>query len=250
MFDQCQNPTINHFTIPVTKIVGIIERADGNITLLSSDSFAYTVDLCGEVLESKQLLNGAKILSFVEYENEYWLTSSDNHIYLLLPELSVKDRFKLDQTAVSVAPLEDRSGIVISYFDESKNKSSYECRSLPDFKVKATGFYGPDCPVISSVAFSFNEELYLACCSKTELSLLKVENQEIVNLQHYSGRTEGRELNYSQLLADSKRFLIDNMTGGVKPNLSPQKYMERICFFRNPFFCIFGDVYCRYVQVI
>lgn len=233
MFDQCQNPTLNSLTIPATQIAGIIEKSDGNIALLSYDSCAYTINISGEILGSQQLFNGAKALSFVEYEDGYWITTSDHRIYVLNPDLSIKKQFTLDMNAVSVAPIEDRGGIIISYFDESLQKSSYEYRSLPDFLVKATGFYGPENPVISSVAFSYNDDLYLACCSKTELSLLKVENGEIINLQHYSERTEGRELNYSQLLAESKRFLIDNMTGRVKPELEPTAYMEKICFFRN-----------------
>ncbi len=233
MFNQCQYPTLTNFTIPAKKVAGIIEMPDSNIALISNDSVAHITNLHGEVLETKELLKDIEIISFVEYENEYWITTSDNHIYVLHSDLSIQSKFALNQTAVSVAPLEDRAGIVISYFDESNQKSSYEYRTLPDFNVKATGFYGPDSPVISSVAFTYEEVIYLACCSKTELSLLKVKDGEVVNLQHYSGRTEGRELNYSQLLAESKRFLIDNMTGRVKPELAPAAYMEKVCFFRN-----------------
>ena len=233
MFDQCQKPTFNNFTVPANKIAGIIEEPTGNVVLLSSDSIAYSISLKDEILDSIQLFNGTKILSFVEYEKEYWITTSDSHIYVIRPDLTIKKQFSIDKNAVSVAPLEDRTGLIISYFDESTQKSSYEYRSLPDFKVIATGFYGPESPVVSSVAFPYEGDLFLACCSKAELSLLKVEKGEIVNLQHYSGRTEGRELNYSQLLAESKRFLIDNMTGRVKPELAPAAYMEKICFFRN-----------------
>jgi hypothetical protein len=233
MFDQCSNPIISNCKISANQIAGIIEKPDGNIALLSSDAVAYTVSLSGQILESVKLFNDVEILSFVEYGNEYWLTSSNNCIYVLESDLSIKNTYNLERAAVSVAPLEDRSGMIASYFDEATLKSSYEYRSLPDLKVLATGFYGPESPVVSSVAFFHENDIFLACCSKTELSLLKIENGEIVNLQHYRGRSEGRELNYSQLLSRSKRFLIDNMTGGVKPELAPGKYMERICFFRN-----------------
>ena len=233
MFDKYENPTLTNTTIPEAKIAGIIEKPDGNIALISNNSIAYIVNLDGDILESIKLFKDVATISFAEYEDEYWITTSDNYIHVLKSDLSIKESFLLDQNAVSVAPLIDRSGMIISYFDESNQKSSFEYRSLSDLKILATGFYGPDLPVISSVAFTYDDSIFLACCSKTDLSLLRVSNGEICGVQHHSGRSEGRELSYSQLLADSKQFLIDNMTGRVKTELAPSAYMDKVCFFRN-----------------
>tara|TARA_B100001971_G_scaffold213155_1_gene245581 strand:+ start:173299 stop:174228 length:930 start_codon:yes stop_codon:yes gene_type:complete len=233
MFDQCQDPTIKSINVPVKQIKGIIESPNGNTILISNNAMAITIDLDGNILNSGQLLPSTEILSFVEYEEEFWFTTADKHIYVINSDLQITQSFSLDYVATSVAPLEDRSALVISYFDQQTNQSFFEYRSLPELNILATGFYGPKTPIISSVAFKHDGHIFLACCSKSELSLLKVQGQELINIQSYSEESEGRELNYSQLLAESKRFLVDNMTGRVKADLEPSKYMEKLCFFRN-----------------
>ncbi|MBC8548732.1 MAG: hypothetical protein ISR65_19880 [Bacteriovoracaceae bacterium] len=233
MFDQNSKPTISNHTLSVAPIMGVIESPSGDITIISNDSLATTISLSGKELRSAKLFEDAKILSFNEYEDQIWLTTSNEKIYVLASDLSIKSEFNLDEPAVSVAPLEDRSGVVISYFNDDKNESWFEYRGLIGFEVIASGFYGPNLKIVSSVAFHYEGTLYVACCSKKKLCLLKQSGNELLLIHEHSAEGDDMELNFSQLLSKSKRFLIDNLTGVIKTELNPEKYMERICFFRN-----------------
>lgn len=233
MFAQCPNPCITDYKLPNGHIIGITETTNGDVYLVTENALVYKMNVKGEILEKYSFLENVKILSFCEYEDQIWITTSDKKIYIASLDFEIQNSFELDKPAVSVAPLFDRSGVIISYFDDSNNESSFEYRSFSNLEIKATGFYGPKNCIISSVAFYHEGELYLACCSKKELCLLKKKKREMVLIQEHSEDSGYGDLTFSQMITVAERFLVDNMTGTIKTELTPQKYMERVCFFRN-----------------
>jgi hypothetical protein len=231
MFDQNKKPKVKTIFNSDERIVGIIDISEGRIGIILNDSTVKIVNSNGDELNTLKLFDNDSILSFIDYNSEIWITTKNRKLCKFTDQLQLEESFALEEQVTSVAPLGDRSGVVLSYYD---GKSTYfEHRSLPGFDIISKGYYGPHNSIISSVAFFDNDELYLACCAEDELALIREEGDGMVNIQSFCDESGDGELRFSQLLARSKKFLIDNMTCGVKESISPEKYMGRICFMRN-----------------
>jgi hypothetical protein len=231
MFDKNSKPTIIHINMPGSPTAGIIETPDGNLVVLSKNGSVYTINLAGEILSTRILLRDEEIFSFNDCETLIWVSTSKNNIYTLSPSFEILSHFKVESPVTSIAPIQDGSGLVLSYFESGKSWLEY--RSLPDFKIISTCIRVSDLPIVSSVAFIYRKKMHFACCSKKGLHLYKETKKGIVYVREHS--STGGEVNFSQLLLRSKRFLVDNMTALVKTDLRPDRYVGKICFFRN--FC-------------
>ncbi len=231
MFDQNKSPSVKDLFSSDDPIIGIVEVSPNQIGIVLRDSTIKIINPNGDKIRSFQILKDDHILSFSDYGERLWITTLNRKAYQLDKNFNIEREISLSHKATSLAPLEDGTGIILSYHDGER--SWFEHRSLVCGEVLSNGHYGPEYEIISSVAFHSNEVLYFVCCSEHEMCLMKETEEGLVNVQLYSEESGDGELNFSQLLRRSKRFLVDNMTGGIKTSIDPEKYMKRICFMRN-----------------
>lgn len=229
MFSKNSKPKVSSFFMPATPTAAIFEAADGSFTVLAKNGFVYFVNPAGTITSSKELLSDEEILSLKTYDDTVWVSTSKNNIYAITSDLKIKSHFQVNASVTSIAPLENGTGIILSYFKDEKGWLEY--RSLPNFEIISQCKLKHNLPILSSAAFIYRKKVHFACCSKKGLHLYKETKKGIDHALEYS--STGGEVNFSQILSRAKRFLIDNMTALVKTDLRPDKYMDKICFFRN-----------------
>ena len=228
MFDKNSKPNISTCSMPASPTT-IFEAPDGGLIVLAKNGFVYSAGPTGKITSSKNLLCDEDILTFKDYEDMIWISTSKNNIYVITSDLEIKNHFHVNASVNSIAPLEDGSSVVLSCSEDGKNWLEY--RKLPSFEIVGTCKLASDLPVISSAAFIYRKKMHFACCSKKGLHLYKETKKGIVHALEHS--SPDGDVHFSQLLSRSKRFLIDNMTGLIKTDLRPDKYIRQICFFRN-----------------
>lgn len=229
MFSKNAKPKVSSLSMPATPTAVIFETADGGFSVLAKNGFVYFITPSGALASSKEVLHEEEILSFKTFDKSVWVSTNKNNIHLFDFDLQIKATFSVSAPVTSIAPLEDGSGLILSYFENDAGWLEY--RSLPDFKIMSTCKLKHDLQVISSVAFFYRKALHVACCSKKGLHLYKKTKKGLWRYREHS--STGGEINYSQVLSRAKRFLVDNMTGLIKTDLHPDKYMDKVCFFRN-----------------